>query len=514
VIAAVLLSPSVSSASVANVYIAQNAAGSANGADCADALPLTWFNSAANWGSGSSQIGPDSTVHLCGTFTAPAGTNSYIAYQGDGISGHPVTVKLETGTVITSPYWGDGAIFGNGRNFIVLDGGTNGTITATNNGTNLGNQVDFGYGVDFSGSSNSEIKNMTITNIYVHVGGSSDTSGATSAGIFWNAGSFNKLDGNTIHDAGACIQDIFVNTGTTTDINIFNNDVSRCNWSIYLAAGSGGTTATLTGFTVHDNKVHDWGNWDITSGGNHHDGIFIVSSATNCNVTGGEVYNNLIYGNILSTMTGMIYVNPSCISGMFYFNNVMYDPSGAGFPADAYITDTTTSPTFLNNVCVGLANGSSGGSCFSFFGSTNVTAQNNIAMNCYAGFLGGPILNLATSDFNDINNCSDPFWIENVVDSTTLSRWQTFSGLDAHSTAANPLLNAGSTPPYQLTSTSSPAYRTGTNLTSLCGAHPALCKDATGASRPTTGRWDMGAYYLNSNAQPVAAPTGLTASGH
>src|SRR5690349_10329995 len=68
-------------ASANDVYIAQTAAGAANGADCADARPLSFFNSSPNWGSGTGQIGPATTVHICGTISVSA--NSYaLAFQG------------------------------------------------------------------------------------------------------------------------------------------------------------------------------------------------------------------------------------------------------------------------------------------------------------------------------------------------------------------------------------------------------------------------------------------------
>src|SRR5208337_479058 len=56
--------------SAKDIYIAQTAQGSANGTSAANAYAVTWFNTAGNWGSGSSQINPGDTVHLCGTITS------------------------------------------------------------------------------------------------------------------------------------------------------------------------------------------------------------------------------------------------------------------------------------------------------------------------------------------------------------------------------------------------------------------------------------------------------------
>jgi len=77
-----------------DLYIAQAATGGSTGADCGDALPYTFFNNSSNW---PSPIGPGTTVHLCGTITAPAGASSFLSFQGGGANGNPITLKFEMG---------------------------------------------------------------------------------------------------------------------------------------------------------------------------------------------------------------------------------------------------------------------------------------------------------------------------------------------------------------------------------------------------------------------------------
>jgi hypothetical protein len=89
-------------ASANDVYIAQNTSGADSGADCADAHSAAWFNSKANWGSGSAKMGTGTVVHLCGTFTGTA-NSTMLTTQGDGI-----TIHFETGAVLQSPAWGQG----------------------------------------------------------------------------------------------------------------------------------------------------------------------------------------------------------------------------------------------------------------------------------------------------------------------------------------------------------------------------------------------------------------------
>src|SRR5260370_40682380 len=54
-------------------YIAANQAGAGTGTGCSSAKSYTWFNNTASWGTGAAQIGPGTTVHLCGTFVRTPG---------------------------------------------------------------------------------------------------------------------------------------------------------------------------------------------------------------------------------------------------------------------------------------------------------------------------------------------------------------------------------------------------------------------------------------------------------
>ena len=87
------------------VYIAASSAGANDGSSCANAKALGYFNTAGNWSATPAgiQIGPDTTVHLCGTFTASAGADSYIQFQGPGTSGHNVILHWETGAIVQAP---------------------------------------------------------------------------------------------------------------------------------------------------------------------------------------------------------------------------------------------------------------------------------------------------------------------------------------------------------------------------------------------------------------------------
>ena len=100
--------------------------------------------------------------------------------QANGTNGNPITIKFESGALLTAPYWaggGGGAINVSNQSYIVIDGGTpcgtsgtcNGVIQNTANGTGLTYQ-SASYGIEGSGCNNCEYKNLGIYNIYVHAG--------------------------------------------------------------------------------------------------------------------------------------------------------------------------------------------------------------------------------------------------------------------------------------------------------------------------------------------------------
>ena len=119
--------------SVASVQVTQS--GSASGSCTSNVQTPAFFNNSANWGSGATQIGPGTVVLFCGTFTGTAGQTGF-TFQGSGTAGSPITLQFVTGAQMTAPYWGS-AISCSGKSYVTVNGGTNGSITNTANGTSL-----------------------------------------------------------------------------------------------------------------------------------------------------------------------------------------------------------------------------------------------------------------------------------------------------------------------------------------------------------------------------------------
>lgn len=519
----------------ANVYLANTAMGGKTGADCADAHAYTFFNSSANWGTGSTQIGPGTTVHLCGTITGTPGSSGLIP-QGSGTSGNPITIHFESGAILQNTYWsssgkGDewsdssaAGIFFSSVNYFVVDGGgtpsnadcntTNATTTAlaqygicglptpngiiqdTANGSALANQIeDVGIAI-YGSSSNIEIKNLEITNIYIHQNGpDSCNSQGTGSGscLQWNGRYSTDIDLDTtgsnilIHNNALTIAGKAVSDGDGA-ISVYNNYMGNHAWMMFVG---GGNTVT-----VYNNEWTDWTNWSHPINNYHQNGVHSFSG-------GGSsmyFYNNYVHGNMCPSnpyggcsVSAMFYNESD--NDMYVFNNLMEIDSGAQSQPIAYCGTSCTGayPNYLyNNTIIGAQ--PSDGVATWYEGSPPVYSENNIATAQSTGFdvytNGGANPDCAVTNYNDFygfsgNGCTE----------------------GANSTTANPNLTSA----YLLQSTS-PGKGTGANLTSSCsGALVALCSDKAGNARPTgSTAWDMGAYQYSTSAAP-APPTGLTA---
>jgi len=510
----VLQTAQVIQAQAANIYLAQNAAGSGNGADCNDALAYTFFNTSANWGSGSGKIGPGTTVHLCGTITGTAGQTG-LTFQGSGTSGNPITLLFETGANLTAPYWAaSGAIAATGKSNLVINGGTNGIIQNTQNGTGLTYQQS-STGIYLKNVTNVTVENLTVANICQHTS-NTDFTGCTSAtgptGIGCDSGCVNVLwTHNVVHDVlssywyGSSPGDSLTisysttyrtgnfnaypgGSGTFSSFSFIGNDIScvvgsNCNWdttqdtwheeALHVFVGSG---AAVSGYVIADNYFHDW-NGDVTG-------------MLNFEPNGGTITNMYVYNNVFVHTGG--YAASGGSNSMHYYNNTLVSSGNFDY--------LTSSDQLYNNIFD--ANGV--GEIFES-GATGVTSNNN--------------------DFYSLTQAASV----GGTNYSTLAAWQSGStgicsgGCDTNSIATNP--NIGSSAPDFVPQTGSPVIGAGTNLTSLCSTQALLCQSApqtfgvnyacgTGClSRPASGPWDVGAFQASGESiVPPTPPSGLTAS--
>lgn len=494
----VILAAGFSTAS--DIYIAQNAAGANTGADCADAHAAAWFNSASNWGSNAGQIGPGTTVHACGTFNEPAGASCTLTFQGSGSSGNPITLLFEPNALATATYWGaNGFICGSGNNYIVVDGGTNGTIQATANGSSLANHVA-GSGMNMDGSSNSEVKNLTLSNLFVPVANNSNNN-INVYGIHWVYGNSNQIDHNTLHDCRWCIYFAYRGSATTSNIEIDHNTVYNCDHGI--AVGDGNTNAILSGTNlIHDNVIHDFVLWDAPGDTDHHDAIHIWAVHSGSKINDIKVYNNYEYGDPGTSMSAYDFIDAESGGAITIeiFNELIVNTSSTNAPGDGFIYFYISPITaqVYNNTLVGVNTSINTG-----IGtlSSGVIAKNNIISTMNLGLYMQGSGTFSASDYNDFYNLTNVAGINGGSYYATLASWKASAGSpDAHSINSNPNLSGS-----YLLQTGSLAIGAATNRTSL--GITALDSDHTGTARPSSGAWDAGAYQDQAGISP---PTGLT----
>ena len=482
------------------IYVAQNAAGSGSGADCNDAEPVSFFNTTSNWGSGGGEIGPGVTVELCGTIT------SQLMAHGSGTSSSPITVQWASGAALSEPVCpGSGCFDTNNQSNLTLDGGSNGIIQSTANGTGLAHQVAGVNGIYAAGCNGCTFENLLIEDMYVHTS-TSDTAidGSQNRGIFFSGSNINILN-NTLHDIGWAIMSQFQNGNG--NVTISNNNIYDIDHGFALTGTGGGITIGAVVFS--HNNVHDFTNWDTGSAdAYHHDGVHCFTGYTGsyAHLSGFYIDDNTFGGQTGYNMNAMIFLEGGQGSGytpcgdstskVFIFNNVFSD---SGQIANGFLGLYSTSPQIYNNTMMGYSATSSGSNCVTHEPSANYATtaesfENNVVTTCeneigastgrYA--TGQPDYNIYAHGGSNAFGCNT-----NDYAFSQFSSWKACIGGDSHSSAtSNALLNNDGSP-----QSGSPTTTSGANLTSLCtGNLTPLCAQINGTPRPTTGAWDAGAY--------------------
>jgi hypothetical protein len=516
-------------------YIAQNATGGNTGSSCANARSAAWFNTPANWGTGAGQIGPGTTVHLCGTLTGIANGN-VLQFKGSGAQGNPVTLLFETGAVVQAPYCSStGCIDLNGQSHITIDGGTdcgklsggmgpttpcNGTIRNTLAGSSgqacpggaCAYQLPDWVGASsliYSGGNPTdiEIRNLTLGPVYVR-STTTNMEGMATTGIVFNYGLPQniRVHNNVMFSGGKLI---LVNwpdniTGNQSAFYFYGNSMTDQCWAIGMGVNTSGSAgSTITDIQIHDNEISNWTNWAPDVNSRHGNGtmLFNYNSAGTGTIgdSGSNIYNNYLYGDLTggllaSSPSGFLSCQDNCVNVNF-FNNRVVDTCTGQNPSRSCGT-----PIYFNGpggggqvVVNNTLEKSNAGAFIAMIGATApVTVKNNVFSNGSYPMYVLPNSYPVVSDYNDAYNFRD--WIctntaAGPPTCLTLAQVQAQHGQDTHSSSGNPNLDANGK-----LQAGSAAIGLGTNLTSL--GITGLNTDAGGNPRPAVGAWDAGAFQL------------------
>jgi hypothetical protein len=516
-IAALLFSSSATATTNNNIYLAQASTGAANGADCADALPYTYFNNSANWTSGTPtglQIGPGTTVHLCGGFSFAAGTSGALTVQGSGTSSSPIRVQFENGATASAPYWGSGGfITMSGRGFIQIDGSPtstpcgyvnsrdvacNGVIQATANGASLANHVGNGHAIDLAvGDHDIEVRNISCQNLFVPVQNSSNnetTAGVNnSACVWWLGGSGGgniNVHNNVINNSFNGV--LLAYEGSNSGMHADNNWMTGIEVGVQEGAGGGG--ASISSGSINQNDFSNMANWDAPGDANHHEFIHLYTQQSGATISNFTISGNYFHGTLGATMTSEIYVEcdggSSCSApggiNVLEFNNVVVNED-----SNADISSGAGGNTMTE--CEGAT-------C-QIYNNTYYSSSHFSTLNCAIHLEAGSVITVKNNIFSGMS-CAIANGSGTVNASSNLGYGLATACGSPCAASGNPDLNMASSPEFQLMNNASAAYDTGTNLTLLGIA--ALNTDQLGVGRPAVGNWDLGAfqYGTSSGTQP------------
>lgn len=524
--AIILLAAGSAFASASKIYITQS--GSPSGNCTANVQTPAFFNNAANWGSGANQIGPGTTVLLCGTFTGSSGS-SELTTQGSGTSANPVIILFDTNAVLQAPYWGSfpggcptcsGAIT-IANNDIVVDGGSNGIIQNTADGSQLANKKS-SIGIDVHGVTNAIIRNLTIQNIYQNVASVNEDGGFYTADVFIETGATGiTVCNNTLNNAHTGIWSDTAGSGGpvavtscssnafTPGANFFSNTISDHGWQLSIN-GSGSPN-------VYDNDISNWDNYGYQKDGEYHtDGVITYGDSSSLTPS---IFNNYFHGDLGTvSATGMIfctYGGPGSASSCNIFNNLfvgsgvcatgqcaaiyfhggdgshkmgphsVYNNTFVNFGQHIYIEDDSTISYFVEN---------------NIFSGCSGCATEAVLLN------GSPNSVLKSWDHNDGYNLN----ASGAYNQETFAEWQA-AGFDKNGSAGNPNLS-----PSYLLQSGSDAINLGANLwdlgiTGLQTGRPSVVGvngTNDGIPRPQNSSWDGG---TSPYGVSIAPPTNLTA---
>jgi hypothetical protein len=457
----------------ASYFIAQTTTGNGSGSDISDCQSLSWLNST------HTQVAGD-TYNLVGTLT----TNLYI--NASGSSGNPITVYFESGANFTAPTWGStyesqggGAITINSQNYITIDGGSNGLIQTTANGTTLANQTN-STGVGAISCSYFFVKNLTVGPMYNRTSTSDELAGGVGVqdeplipGSYFTGYTVSNC---VIHDCASGIDTSY--TAGCSNITYVGNTIYRCNWG--GGCGDRSTNATLVNVLVAYNNVYDFSNWDDPIGDNyHHNGFYFwADTGAPAGRLNGVTYEaNTIGPNFGVNATSGMWVDGYSTNVLMYNNLIICNTNDA--PNNGML-QITAFGSVLNNTFIG------GGAGYAVSaGITNYTTivKGNLSEYCLPFVNNYGVGNLIM-DSNSVYDAS----ILYSIGSGGTGNFLTFAeiqamGYETHTITNNPYLNSNGT-----LQSNSPAIGIGANFSSL------FTIDLFGNIRPTTGAWTIGAY--------------------
>jgi hypothetical protein len=301
------------------------------------------------------------------------------------------------------------------------------------------------------GTRHSEIKNLTIRNLYIRTQNSTDTVGAEGIRV---RGSDTSVHNNNITWAENGITWTY---DSDQNGSIYSNTIRYVSTGIIF--GSRNASATYSNMDIYDNDISDTYPWDQPNNDFHHDGVHFWGYGPD--VTGLKVHGNYVHGDWGTHYTAQLFFEGTATDYLIY-NNVL----DADF---RHIYTKLAGPGYVHN-------------------------------NTFIG--GGWAMDCLTDNIIDFaNNIMYPDGGQGYNGNSSMSPAVTYR----NNFATDPIFFNALAADYRLHSNST-AIDSGIDLSAY------FATDKNGISRPQGSAWDIGAYEYQSggDATPPAAPSGLS----
>ena len=360
---------------------------------------------------------------------------------------------------------------------------------------------------------NSEGVSGNATNLYIygnhfHDYANWNTTGSSTGVVSTSGTSVTWVSGNLLN---------FMQPGGTITINGSSYTIASINSSTSLTLTSTAGTQTNVAYSAattvyHVEGIHTSGPgtapfpqiqyayiYNNYFGPNEGTNLYaqIFFSANDSTPSDGGIMNNsYVFNNLIHiTSTGDVGITIGAGNGNVVYNNTLLNDGGAGGTAGlnwSNITSAGYTFTYKNNAIQGfytLINDDDTGS----EGSTSITADYNVYSGCASGH---------SSCLQAFYPSGTSNWASFIAAAATRGPVEQHSintGLWSGTACCSGTLGLNSNLTPQ---SSSPVRGAGANLYTTCNGQPspglgALCYDAAGIARPTSGSWDAGAYQYS-----------------